>query len=164
MRLSGRSSRTGFQRFALSEDDLRRLLAGQRPGLEGGSEDFFPTLTDRPVTEGLQPLPRMACKMATGAGKTVVMAMLIAWAFCNRGRNLGVDHIYEPDFLVKLTTGATVVLEIKGFEEHEDRAKCEAAKKWVRAVNNWGQLGRWHFHVCRDPQVLERELGAVAAA
>ena len=87
MRLSGRSSRTEFQRFALSEDDLRRLLAGQRPGLEGGSEDFFPTLTDRPVTEGLQPLPRMACKMATGAGKTVVMAMLIAWAFCNRGRN-----------------------------------------------------------------------------
>ena len=25
--------------------------------------------------------------MATGAGKTVVMTMLIAWAFCNRGVN-----------------------------------------------------------------------------
>jgi hypothetical protein len=25
--------------------------------------------------------------MATGSGKTIVMAMLIAWAFCNRGRN-----------------------------------------------------------------------------
>jgi len=25
--------------------------------------------------------------MATGSGKTLVMAMLIAWAFCNRGRN-----------------------------------------------------------------------------
>ena len=25
--------------------------------------------------------------MATGSGKTVVMAMTIAWAFCNRGRN-----------------------------------------------------------------------------
>ena len=24
--------------------------------------------------------------MATGSGKTVVMAMLIAWAFCNRGK------------------------------------------------------------------------------
>ena len=33
------------------------------------------------------PLRRMGCKMATGSGKTVVMAMLIAWAFCNRGQN-----------------------------------------------------------------------------
>ena len=31
-------------------------------------------------------LIRYGCKMATGSGKTVVMAMLIAWAFCNRGR------------------------------------------------------------------------------
>jgi len=75
---------------------------------------------------------------------------------------LGVNHTYEPDFLVKLTNGTTVVLEIKGFEGHDDRAKHEAAKKWVRAVSNWGQLGEWAFHVCRDPQVLARELGAVA--
>jgi type III restriction enzyme len=50
----------------------------------------------------------------------------------------------------------------KGFEGHDDRAKHEAAKKWVRAVSNWGQLGQWVFDVCRDPQVLARELGAVA--
>ena len=30
-----------------------------------------------------------ACKMATGSGKTVVMAMLISWAFCNRGTKPG---------------------------------------------------------------------------
>ena len=29
---------------------------------------------------------RYGCKMATGSGKTVVMSMLIAWTFCNRGR------------------------------------------------------------------------------
>jgi type III restriction enzyme len=39
----------------------------------------------------------------------------------------------------------------------EDKAKHEAARRWV-AVNNWGKLGRWAFHVCRDPQMLEREL------
>jgi type III restriction enzyme len=33
-----------------------------------------------------EPLTRYACKMATGSGKTVVMAMIIAWAFCNRSR------------------------------------------------------------------------------
>ena len=28
----------------------------------------------------------MCSKLATGAGKTVVMAMLVTWAFCNRGK------------------------------------------------------------------------------
>ena len=34
----------------------------------------------------------------------------------------------------------------------------EAAKRWCSAVNNWGQLGRWVFHVCKDPQLLGQEL------
>ena len=70
----------------------------------------------------------------------------------------GVDHGYEPDFLVRLSSGVTVVLEIKGYEDDEVRAKHTAAKRWVSAVNNWGQLGRWEFHVCREPQQLGREL------
>jgi type III restriction enzyme len=40
----------------------------------------------------------------------------------------------------------------------QDRAKHQAAKRWVSAVNNWGQLSRWIFHVCKDPQMLGREL------
>jgi type III restriction enzyme len=51
-----------------------------------------------------------------------------------------------------------VVLEIKGMLTEEDKAKHEAARRWRAAVNNWGKLGRWDFHVCRDPQLLEREL------
>ncbi|MFA6660844.1 MAG: DEAD/DEAH box helicase family protein, partial [Bacilli bacterium] len=46
----------------------------------------FETLLDQPLNTDAQPLSRMACKMATGSGKTVVMAMLIAWSFCNRAR------------------------------------------------------------------------------
>ena len=74
------------------------------------------------------------------------------------------DRSYEPDYLVRLATPATeapeltVVLEIKGMLSEEDKAKHEAARRWVAAVNNWGKLGRWAFHVCRDPQMLEREL------
>ena len=45
-----------------------------------------PKLADIPHEARLAPPLRYACKMATGSGKTVVMAMLIAWAFCNRGR------------------------------------------------------------------------------
>ena len=78
-----------------------------------------------------------------------------------------VDRSYEPDYLVRLATPAagapalTVVLEIKGMLTEEDKAKHEAARRWVAAVNNWGKLGRWAFHVCRDPQMLERELSFI---
>jgi type III restriction enzyme len=63
-----------------------------------------------------------------------------------------------PDYLVRLTNGVTLILELKGFEDEQDRAKHQAAQRWVSAVNHWGQLGRWQFHVCRDPQMLGREL------
>jgi type III restriction enzyme len=55
-----------------------------------------------------------------------------------------------------------VVLEIKGFEPDQTSAKSGAARRWVTAVNNWGQLGRWAFHLCRNPQMLESELEELA--
>jgi type III restriction enzyme len=70
----------------------------------------------------------------------------------------GLDHKYEPDYLVRLGNDVTLVLEIKGFEDNQDKAKHDAAKRWESAVNNWGQLGLWGFHVCRNPQLLEKEL------
>src|SRR4029077_2424724 len=88
LRIPGKSSRTGFKNFALSDDNLSRLLSGQSPvGMNLTDPKFFPTLVDLPAEDRLIPLRRMGCKMATGSGKTVVMAMLISWAFCNRGVN-----------------------------------------------------------------------------
>ncbi len=90
LRMPGKSTRTGFRTFNVSEDDLARLLKGERPEFAAALTDFFPTLVDKPVgavNGGRLPLRRIGCKMATGSGKTVVMAMLIAWAFCNRGHN-----------------------------------------------------------------------------
>lgn len=52
----------------------------------------------------------------------------------------------------------TLLLEVKGYEDDKTTAKHGAAKRWVAAVNNWGKLGRWAFHVCRDPTMLEREI------
>ncbi len=72
------------------------------------------------------------------------------------------SHYYEPDFLVGLTNGLTVILEIKGYQTDQDAAKHEAARRWVSAVNNWGEMGRWEFHVCRDPQRLGGELHGLA--
>ncbi|MCK6555103.1 DEAD/DEAH box helicase family protein [Candidatus Binatia bacterium] len=77
--------------------------------------------------------------------------------------HLGVSHAYLPDYLVRLSSGVTLLLEIKGYEDNHDRAKHQAARRWVAAVNNWGREGRWGLHVCRDPQVLGRELEHLAS-
>jgi type III restriction enzyme len=49
---------------------------------------------------------RMACKMATGAGKTVVMSMLIAWQTLNK-RRYPKDNRFSDTFLV-VTPGITI--------------------------------------------------------
>jgi hypothetical protein len=46
----------------------------------------------------------------------------------------------------------------EGYEDNKDRAKHEAAERWVKAVNHWGDLGRWAFHVCKSPTTLRPEL------
>jgi type III restriction enzyme len=74
-------------------------------------------------------------------------------------------HSYEPDFLVRLALDkqTTVVLEVKGYEDDQTKAKHNAARRWVTAVNNWGEEGRWIFHVCRNPQLLDQELAFIQA-
>jgi type III restriction enzyme len=52
-------------------------------------------------------------------------------------------HVYEPDFIVKLASGLSVLLEVKGYERPDTALKNVAACRWVAAVNNWGGLGRW---------------------
>ncbi len=71
---------------------------------------------------------------------------------------MGVSYHYEPDFLVRLQNDVTLVLEIKGLLTEQDKAKHDTARRWIEAVNNWGQLGRWAFHVNRDPQMLGNEI------
>ena len=75
--------------FEVTDEDIdASCCRGEQPGFDAGTADFFPTLLDQPADAGARSRSRrLGCKMATGAGKTVVMAMLIAWAFCNRGVN-----------------------------------------------------------------------------
>ena len=111
LRIPKKTNRTGFKNFALSDSNLDLLLRGLPPKPESEVElerkdeitgsrkvtlrpfqnldmtSFFPKLIDIPIDPSLIPLLRLGCKMATGSGKTVVMAMVISWAFCNRGVN-----------------------------------------------------------------------------
>ena len=72
-----------------------------------------------------------------------------------------ISHSYEPDFVVRLKNDVRLILEIKGFETDQELAKYAGAERWVSAVNNWNELGKWEFHVCRDPQLLECELAYI---
>ena len=89
MAIPGRLASTRFKKFQVGPKDFRSLLNGQvaPEHWEDISREFFPRLVDAPADAALLPLRRLGCKMATGSGKTIVMAMIAAWAFCNRGRN-----------------------------------------------------------------------------
>jgi type III restriction enzyme len=71
---------------------------------------------------------------------------------------MGVSHGFFPDFIVKLMNGVNLILEVKGLINEKEKAKFEAAKRWCHAVNNWGKMGTWQFHVARDPDQLQKEL------
>jgi len=73
----------------------------------------------------------------------------------------GAQHHFEPDYVVRLRNGQTLVLEMKGEEDDQDRQKYQAARRWVVAVNNWGRLGAWDFDVCHDPQMLPRLVAGI---
>lgn len=63
--------------------------------------------TLRDENEGANPgLYRIACKMATGTGKTVVMAMMIAWQVLNNAANPR-DRRFNDAFLI-VTPGITI--------------------------------------------------------
>lgn len=63
----------------------------------------------------------------------------------------GVTRKFRPDFLVRLTSGQMLVLEVKGRDSAENRAKRQALAEWARAVTNHGGFGTWVWDVSFDP-------------
>ena len=43
----------------------------------------------------------------------------------------GAQHHFEPDYVVRLRNGQTLILEMKGEEDDQDRQKYQAARRWV---------------------------------
>lgn len=168
---------------------VERLIAAIEPDTEGGEPPLMPRLnrykpvgttgevnfkTTRPaVPTSRSHINQVVKDTKSWEGKAVFRLEAAKDSVACYARNdhmelgvpyefLGVSHTYYPDFVVRLNNGSTLLLEIKGYEDDQDKAKHQAAKRWVSAVNNWGQLGHWVFHVCRDPDLLSRELTAIA--
>jgi type III restriction enzyme len=62
---------------------------------------------------------------------------------------------YVPDFLVRLANGTTLVLEIKGTDSPQNRAKHEALNEWIAAINTTGGFGLWAWDVAFDPSEVQ---------
>lgn len=62
---------------------------------------------------------------------------------------------FLPDFLIRMTNGKTLVLEIKGVDDDQNRAKRSALASWVQGVNAKGGFGTWVDAVAFAPTQIE---------
>lgn len=67
----------------------------------------------------------------------------------------GIVHKYRPDFLITLKNKKHLILEVKGQETEQDKAKRQALKEWVEAVNTHGGFGSWTLAVSKNPADIE---------
>ncbi len=64
----------------------------------------------------------------------------------------GVIKKYRPDFLIRLTNGINLILEVKGQDTQENRSKRQFLSEWVAAVNEHRGFGVWRFDVALRPK------------
>ncbi|TIQ03830.1 BPTD_3080 family restriction endonuclease [Mesorhizobium sp.] len=71
---------------------------------------------------------------------------------------------YVPDFLVRLSSGKVLALEIKGSDSPQNKAKRDAMDEWVKAINGAGGFGRWASAVAFKPSDVQDIISEHAAA
>ncbi|MBX3691719.1 DEAD/DEAH box helicase family protein [Dokdonella sp.] len=69
---------------------------------------------------------------------------------------------YLPDFIIRLASGTTLVLEIKGVDDEQNRAKRAALAAWVDGVNQKGGFGVWAQAVAYSPSEIPDLLAEAA--
>lgn len=67
----------------------------------------------------------------------------------------GARRRFIPDFLVRLSNGKTLVLEIKGEDDPQNKAKRSALDAWVQGVNQKGGFGQWCWDVAFAPAQIQ---------
>jgi len=60
-----------------------------------------------------------------------------------------VIHKYYPDFLIRLSNGNTLILEVKGIDDQQNKTKRQFLDEWVTAINADGRFGKWVWAVSR---------------
>lgn len=67
----------------------------------------------------------------------------------------GVVHKYRPDYIIRLTNGTHLILEVKGQPTQQDRSKEIALVDWVTAINNDKRFGKWTQATSTHPKDIE---------
>jgi type III restriction enzyme len=67
----------------------------------------------------------------------------------------GVVRRYFPDFIIKLSTGESLILETKGQDSEQNKTKRAYLNEWCKAINQYGGFGKWSWAVSFDPNDLE---------
>lgn len=72
----------------------------------------------------------------------------------------GIIKNYYPDYIIELTNGDKLVLEVKGQDSDENRVKREFLNLWVKAVNETKRFGKWHWAVVFNSYEIHDVLNA----
>ncbi len=67
----------------------------------------------------------------------------------------GSKRKFFPDFLIRLKNGAMLILEVKGEDSPQNKAKRAALDEWIQCVNNQGGFGRWTAAVSFNPNDVD---------
>ncbi len=63
----------------------------------------------------------------------------------NNHLDRGSSRNFVPDYVIRFRNGEMLVLEVKGQDSEQNRAKRAAMDIWIRAVNEQGGFGQWDF-------------------
>lgn len=154
--LPGRLRATGFQKFEVDAANFQLLLNGDKPSFaDFRRPDFFPRLIDPSSDLAALPLRRLGCKMATGAGKTIVMGMIIVWAFCNRARNPNSTHF--PSAVLVCAPNLTVRKRLQVLcpeNPHNYYDEFDLVPSKYREYLNLGKvfITNWHYFAPKSEQ------------
>lgn len=136
-------------RLELNHEDFQALIAGEKPKFAEAVR-VPPTLLDKPIDDHQPGLRRYGCKMATGSGKTVVMAMVAVWSLCNRGKNYSDERF--PSSILIVCPNLTVKERLQVLRPDHAENYYQAfdlvppmllpeLKKGRVLIENWHQLG-----------------------
>lgn len=137
--------------------------------LREARQDFLQGIaipTDEPSEDrkayGFTAFERIACKMATGSGKTMVMGMLAAWSILNKVNNRS-DARFS-DVVLAVCPSVTIRNRLRELDPHEGEASIYATRDLVpahlmpRLEEGRVLVTNWHVF---EPQVMQ--IGGVSA-
>mgnify|MGYP001273675309 CR=1 FL=1 len=70
----------------------------------------------------------------------------------------GIVHDYIPDFLIRLNNDITLVLEVKGKDDNQNKEKRRYLAEWIDAVNEDGNYGVWASDVIFEPAAIRTKI------